>query len=152
MIGIRSSALKETRAPEYLLRFLFGGSATVLAGLVAQHWGPVVGGLFLAFPAIFPASATLIESHEKERKAGSGGNGTQRGRFAASIDSSGTALGCLGLLGFALVLWKMLPRHSASEAIPVATIVWAVIAFASWRLRRSRLFRRGTRLVTQHRL
>ena len=26
---------------------------------------PVIGGLFLAFPAIFPASASLIEAHEK---------------------------------------------------------------------------------------
>jgi len=27
-----------------------------------------IGGLFLAFPAILPASATLIERHEKEKK------------------------------------------------------------------------------------
>jgi len=36
---------------------------TVIAGLIAFRFGPVVGGLFLAFPAIFPASATLIERH-----------------------------------------------------------------------------------------
>jgi hypothetical protein len=30
--------------------------------------GPRVGGLFLAFPAIFPASATLVEKHEKQKK------------------------------------------------------------------------------------
>ena len=41
---------------------------TVLAGVIAKKFGPVVGGLFLAFPAIFPASATLIEKHERERK------------------------------------------------------------------------------------
>jgi hypothetical protein len=31
-------------------------------GLLAKKFGSTVGGLFLAFPAIFPASATLIES------------------------------------------------------------------------------------------
>ena len=33
-----------------------------------QRWGPGIGGLFLAFPAIFPASATLVEKHEKQKK------------------------------------------------------------------------------------
>jgi hypothetical protein len=33
-----------------------------------MEWGPAVVGLFLAFPAIFPASATLIEKHERQRK------------------------------------------------------------------------------------
>ena len=37
-------------------------------GLVANVWGPAWGGLFLAFPAIFCASATLIEKHEREEK------------------------------------------------------------------------------------
>jgi hypothetical protein len=41
---------------------------TVVAGLIAARFGPVVGGLFLAFPAIFPATATLIEKHVRERK------------------------------------------------------------------------------------
>jgi hypothetical protein len=31
------------------------------AGLVADIFGPATGGLFLAFPAIFCASVTLIE-------------------------------------------------------------------------------------------
>ena len=39
---------------------------------------PVVGGLFLAFPAIFPASATLIEKHGRERKEKAGLAGARR--------------------------------------------------------------------------
>jgi Protein of unknown function (DUF3147) len=62
------SALRETKWHEYAVRFLSGGLITVIAGIIAKHFGPVVGGLFLAFPAIFPASATLIEKHEKKRK------------------------------------------------------------------------------------
>jgi hypothetical protein len=49
------------------VRFALGGFATVAAGLVADLWGPAAGGLFLAFPAIFCATATLIEKHERER-------------------------------------------------------------------------------------
>src|SRR5438067_4866772 len=54
----------------YGLRFAFGGLITAITGLIAHNFGPVVGGLFLAFPAILPASVTLIEDHDGERAAG----------------------------------------------------------------------------------
>ena len=145
MVGTKLSALKETKPHQYLVRFLFGGAATVLAGLVAKHYGPGLGGLFLAFPAIFPASVTLIESHEKERKAETGHDGSQRGHMAASIDSAGAALGCVGLMGFALVLWRMLPGQNPWLVIPIATVVWAVISVSLWEMRKHRIFRRHLR-------
>ena len=66
-VRIDLSTLRQTQWYEYALRFLFGGLITAVAGLIAKHFGPAVGGLFLAFPAIFPASATLIEKHERQR-------------------------------------------------------------------------------------
>jgi hypothetical protein len=63
IIQFKPSALRQTRWYEYLIRFGLGGAMTVVAGLIAARFGPVIGGLFLAFPAIFPASATLIEKH-----------------------------------------------------------------------------------------
>jgi hypothetical protein len=60
------------------------GAVTVIAGLIAARFGPVVGGLFLAFPAIFPASATLIERHVRERREKAGLSGTRRGGDAAA--------------------------------------------------------------------
>jgi Protein of unknown function (DUF3147) len=54
------AGLKKAKPWEYVVRFFFGGLVTALAGLVAKVWGPVVGGLFLAFPAILPASLTLV--------------------------------------------------------------------------------------------
>jgi hypothetical protein len=51
-----------------VLRFALGGLTTVVAGIHADMYVPAVGGLFLAFPAIFCASATLIEKHERKRK------------------------------------------------------------------------------------
>ena len=67
-LSLDLSALKRTRWYEYGLRFFFGGAITVATGLIAKRYGPVFGGLFLAFPAIFPASATLVEKHETEKK------------------------------------------------------------------------------------
>src|SRR5215469_16085164 len=67
-VSVNFSALRRTKWYEYTARFLFGGAITALAGLLAQHFGPVIGGLFFAFPAIFPASATLVEKHERAKK------------------------------------------------------------------------------------
>jgi hypothetical protein len=67
-IKVDLSVIGQTRWYEYAIRFLFGGLITAVAGITAKQFGPIIGGLFLAFPAIFPASATLIEKHEKEKK------------------------------------------------------------------------------------
>jgi hypothetical protein len=137
MLSVKLSALKESRPHEYAERFLFGGACTVLAGVIAKRFGPGLGGLFLAFPAIFPAGASLIESHEKRRKREAGMNGTRRGREAASLDAAGAALGAIGLVAFAAVVWLMLPRHSAVGVIAGAAGVWAVLSMALWAMRRS---------------
>jgi Protein of unknown function (DUF3147) len=138
LISVKISALKASTPLEYFIRFAFGGVATVLAGLVAMHFGPGPGGLFLAFPAIFPATATLIESHEKKRKAKTGHDGTNRGRMAASIDAAGAALGCVGLAGFAATLRLMLPRHNALPSLLTALAVWAVLSVGLWKVRKIR--------------
>src|SRR5260370_1358226 len=83
----------------------FGGLATAIAGVIAKEYGPSIGGLFLAFPAIFPASATLIEQHEKRKKQCTGGHGTLRGRSAAALDAAGASIGAFGLLTFACLAW-----------------------------------------------
>ncbi len=57
-VSVNLSALREAKWHQFALRFFFGGSISVLAGVIAEKYGPGVGGLFLAFPAIFPASAT----------------------------------------------------------------------------------------------
>lgn len=144
MISVRLSSVKETKRHEYVLRFVFGGAATVLAGLVAKYCGAGWGGLFMAFPAIFPAAATLMEAHSKERMVKIGHDGTNRGRISASIDAASAALGCVALAGFALVVWRLLPRHNGLLVILAATAVWAAVAVALWLLRRKRIF--GVRL------
>ena len=83
-ITFNFTALKRTKFHEYAVRFLFGGIVTVCAGLLAKQFGPVFGGLFLAFPAIFPASATLVEKHEVQKKKRVGIVATKRGKQAGS--------------------------------------------------------------------
>lgn len=78
LVKLSSSALKQTRWYEYGVRFLLGGLATVLTGVVSSRFGVSVGGLFLALPAVFCASATLIESHERRAKEKAGLSGARR--------------------------------------------------------------------------
>jgi hypothetical protein len=74
-ISIDLSGLRKTRWYEYTVRFVFGGLTTAATGLIARRFGPRTGGLFLAFPAIFPATATLVEKHEKQKKRRTGSKG-----------------------------------------------------------------------------
>jgi hypothetical protein len=140
MIEFELSDIKETKPVELALRFLFGGICTVAAGLIAKRYGPGIGGLFLAFPAIFPAGVTLIQAHEKEKKAKIGSDGTDRGRVSASIDSAGAALGCCGLFAFASICWKALSNHNAVAVIAVATAAWLIVSVVLWEIRKRRPF------------
>ncbi|SDF11598.1 Protein of unknown function [Bradyrhizobium brasilense] len=97
-IRFSTSSLKEGRWYEYLIRFVLGGAATVFTGLISSRYGAVIGGVFLALPAIFCASATLIEKHEIRRKREAGLAGKRRGQMAAAVDAAGAALGALGML------------------------------------------------------
>jgi Protein of unknown function (DUF3147) len=92
-IKVDLSALRQAEWHQYAIRFFFGGLVTAIAGIIAKEFGAAIGGLFLAFPAIFPGSATLIEKHETEKKEREGLHGTERGRDAASIDAAGSAMG-----------------------------------------------------------
>jgi hypothetical protein len=51
------------------------------AGLIAHRWGPPVGGLFLAFPTIFPAIVSWSKNTKRRRK-GPALQGVIRGREA----------------------------------------------------------------------
>lgn len=108
------SALRRTSPGEYALRFALGGLATVGTGLIAQHFGPLIGGVFLAFPAIFPASASLIARHETRKKLRAGISCSRRDRKTAGLDAAGASLGALALIGFAIATWKMLATESTA--------------------------------------
>ena len=135
-VTVDLSALGKTKWYEYAVRFVFGGIVTVLAGLIAKNFGPGVGGLFLAFPAIFPAGATLIEKHEKQKKEQAGINGTQRGRTAAGLDAAGAAIGTVGLLCFALLVWQLITSYQTWIVLTAATFAWLTVSVLIWYLRK----------------
>jgi succinate-acetate transporter protein len=138
IVSVKFASVKSTKTHEYVLRFLFGGIVTTLAGLIAKRYGPVFGGLFLAFPAIFPASVTLIANHEKQRKQKAGYDGTSRGRTAAGIEAAGTVLGALALILFAFVLYRFLPAHNPILTLTVASLIWLLLSCLLWLLAKRR--------------
>jgi hypothetical protein len=134
-IRFSPSSLRESRWYEYLIRFTLGGAATVFTGLVSSFFGAFIGGLFLALPAIFCASATLIEKHEIRRKREAGLAGRQRGKKVAALDAAGTALGALGMLAFAAA-FSLLVMRSILGAFFSASLAWLIVAVLAWYARR----------------
>ena len=132
LVHLRLAALKETKGHEYLIRFVLGGLATAIAGLIANIYGPKTGGLFLAFPAIFCASATLIEKHERKRKEKKGLKGARRGRQAAALDAAGASLGGVGLMAFGAVVWLWADQRWL--VLPLALAAWAFVSLILWAL------------------
>ena len=136
-VTVNFASLKQTKWHEYAVRFIFGGLTTMATGIIAKKFGPGIGGLFLAFPAIFPASATMIENHEKEKKQQVGMKGNNRGRNAASLDARGAAMGSVGLLVFAIVVWQFLVGQRAWLVLAGATLAWLIASVIFWKLRKT---------------
>ncbi len=134
-IKIDTAALGRSKWSEYAVRFLFGGIVTALTGIIAKRWGPGVGGLFLAFPAIFPATATLMEKHERQEKEQAGEHGRIRGHTAAGVDAAGAAMGSIGLVAFAVVVWLWMPRYPSAMVLSGATLAWFLVAVLTWEVR-----------------
>jgi hypothetical protein len=132
LINLDISRLKNSKGGEHVVRFLFGGLVTVIVGFIAKEFGPAVAGLFLAFPAIFPATATLIQSREEERKRQAGMHGERRGIDVAGADAMGAALGSCALAVFAMTCWKMLPSRPPAMVLGVATLLWLGTSVAAW--------------------
>ena len=81
-------------------------------------FGPKAGGLFLAFPAILPASLTLIEKKE--------------GKAEAWADASGGIIGAIGLAGFAGTAYLLLEAAGPVLALAAALAVWAGVSLAMY--------------------
>lgn len=127
-------AVRQTRGREHLIRFVFGGFVTVATGLVARSFGPEIGGLFLAFPAILPASLTLVKDHD--------------GRHEAAQVAAGSRLGAVALIAFALAV-ALLAERGAATSLTVAMVLWAAVSLLSWRFVYGKYGRRARRRRTR---
>jgi len=88
-LHLQFQSLRETTPMEYAKRFLFGGIVTLTATLIADHYGPIIGGLFLAFPGIFPGGISLVEKHKIERERDAGKQGIRSARGEAAVEATG---------------------------------------------------------------
>jgi len=136
-VGFRWSKIRSVKPKELGIRFLFGTGIAVVAAIAGMVAGPRFGGLFLAFPAILPASLTLIEKKE--------------GTSKAWADASGGVLGALGLTAFAATAVLLLPWNPA-YALLLALAAWAITSMGLYLLFRvTGLFLLQDRLVSRDR-
>jgi uncharacterized membrane protein (GlpM family) len=110
--GIDLGSITDARWRDLTIRFAFGALVSAVAGALTVGVGGRAAGMMLAFPAILPATLTLIEEEESER--------------AARDDDTGAVLGAAALAAFGAVAWWLLPRHPAPLALTLATVAWIV--------------------------
>jgi hypothetical protein len=106
--------IAEHRPMEYAARFLFGAGISLAAALIGMKFGPVIGGIFLGFPAILPASLTLIEKKD--------------GRTEAAIDSEGAILGAIAMVLYAVTVVVTAATLGVVAPLILALLVWLVVA------------------------
>jgi hypothetical protein len=131
LIKYDSSAFRRTRWNEYVSRFIYGGLMTVGTGLIGKRFGPSLAGLFLAFPAIFPASVSLIDKHQRKAKGQHGLVGVQRGRQAAAVETAGSSAGAAGLIVFAILSQKFIGAVPF-YALVLASFGWRITVIMVW--------------------
>ncbi len=116
LVGLDVGKLRKVKGRDLLVRFAFGAGVSIGAGLIGMVAGARVGGMFLAFPAILPATLTLIEQKE--------------GNDKAAQDVAGAILGAAGLVAFAVTAAFTLGRFPAVPALLLATAAWLVVSVA----------------------
>lgn len=121
LFGFDLGELRHVDRNELLARFAFGAGISVAAGLGGQLIGKVVGGLLLAFPAVLPASVTLVEQRD--------------GTDAAVHDVGGAVFGALGLVAFAALAQELFRVVSAPLTLLAALAAWTVVSLSLYVLR-----------------
>jgi hypothetical protein len=124
-ITIEPSRLRDLDTSALAVRFAFGFVISVIVGAIGLAAGDLVAGLFLAFPAILPASLTLIAEEDGEDEA--------------KVDAAGACFGGLGLAVYGATSWFLLSRTAPVAAELVALVAWCVVAIGSYLVVRSRL-------------
>jgi len=106
--------LSHAKPNELAVRFAFGAAISVVAGILGKVVGARFGGTFLAFPAILPASLTLIQDKESNRRAGR--------------NAIGAIIGGVGLVVFATVGEFALRSIEPYLAVLIALAAWIVVS------------------------
>lgn len=118
IMGFRLSKVRKVRPRELLIRFGFGALISLTAALIGKAAGAKAGGMFLAFPAILPATLTLLEQ--------------KHGTEDAVHDTRGAVLGAIGLVPFAVVAAVCFGRLIAAFVVALASLAWLAASMAAY--------------------
>lgn len=114
LVGVNLAAWRDIPVTDLLVRFGFGAAISAVAGIVSVVMGSEPGGILLAFPAILPATLTLIEKEDGERQA-------------EDLDV-GSILGAAALGAFAVIVWQYMGSGFPPLVLVSATVAWLVAA------------------------
>lgn len=106
--------VREAKPRDLLVRFAAGAATSIVAGLITLAFGPRVGGVLLAFPAILAASLTLIEEQEDSQDA--------------REDARGAVAGACALTAFAVIAALAFGHLTAGVVLLLATAAWTITA------------------------
>lgn len=104
--------LRQVEPKELLVRFALGAAVSIVAAIISKALGARLGGVFLAFPAILPASLTFLQDKEGTRQA--------------DRDAIGAVLGGAALVVFAAVGESLFARHNSAVVLVAALGAWTV--------------------------
>ncbi len=112
--ALQAGKIAGVRGRELVYRFAAGAVTSVAAGAITLLFGPRVGGIFLAFPAILAASLTLIEREEDSTDA--------------REDARGAIVGGAALVIFAVVAALTIEHVAGAIALAAAAGAWLLAA------------------------
>jgi uncharacterized membrane protein (GlpM family) len=113
-IGTQVAKVGDLRIRDLIVRFIFGAITSAVAGSLSILFSPIVGGVFLAFPAILAASLTLIAEEEDMEESREDARGAAVGAVALG------AFAGIGVLTFTMIGWPL--------ALVAASAGWALVA------------------------
>ena len=110
--------LRDGRPRDWVVRFGFGAATSLVAAVIGIVAGPLVGGAFLAFPAILLASLTLVAKED--------------GAARARDDARGATFGALGLIAFGVLGSIGFGSLAPPVVFVMCTAGWAVVAIGAF--------------------
>jgi len=110
-----------------LLRFLLGGGAIVLCTIIARSFGPRIGGIFAAFPAVYLAALLSLTLDYQGQKL-----------VEMSVHvSEGALVGMLANIICAIAASRLVLKKGWQKGLGQALLIWLLAAtciYFTWKL------------------